>query len=75
MSKKLTNLNKFKILSEFCNDVAKGLMIAGILGQTIIISNDLYIKVIVSVIVIVSSLIFLYFSVLLSNKYGKYSKL
>lgn len=72
MKKKKVNFNKFVILSEFCNDVAKGLMIAGILGQAVVITDSTFSKIIISAIVIIVSCLFLTFSVLLSNKYDKY---
>lgn len=75
MIKKKINQNKFVVLSEFCNDVGKGLMIAGILGQVTSDSVELIPRILLSVSVIVVSLIFVYFSVSLSYKYDKYTKL
>lgn len=69
MTKRKNNSNKFVVLSEFCNDVAKGLMIAGILGQVASDSADLGTRLLLSISAVSISLIFLYFSVSLSYKY------
>lgn len=69
MIKRKNNLNRFVVLSEFCNDVAKGLMIAGILGQVTSDSADLGTRLLLSISAVLISLIFLYFSVSLSYKY------
>ena len=60
--------SQLKTLSEFTNDVAKGLMLAGLLGQTVVSLNSVAIRVVASSFVILLSLLFLNFSLLLGKK-------
>lgn len=66
---KLTSKSKkLDKLSDFGLDVSKGLMVAGILGQSFVETDSYERKILLSLLVITLSLLFLYFSLSLDKK-------
>lgn len=64
---KLTS-SQFRILSEFCNDVAKGLFLGVALGQAGLTEVPLLLRLIISFVLVSASLSFLYFAVSFSGE-------
>ena len=62
------SIAQYKTLSAFCNDVAKGLMLAGILGQGIAESLSVDSKIIISFVYLFLSLLLLYFALICSRR-------
>lgn len=61
--KVVLNKNQLILISEFCGDVAKGLMLAGILGQGIETNSEPIVKITLSLSLVFLSLIFLRFGI------------
>jgi len=59
---------QLEILADFCNDVAKGLMLAGLLGQAFTERGSVYLKVVGPGLSIIFSVIFLYSAILIKRK-------
>jgi len=57
-----------EVLSGFCSDVAKGLMLAGILGQGFVSLESVVSRVIASFLTILLSFFFLFFALRLKEK-------
>ncbi len=71
MAKFLLNTSQTEAVSDFSIDVAKGLMLAGILGQGFINVNTGFAKTVSTIGIIAMSLMFLYFGVQLRKKIKK----
>ena len=72
MAKFLLNTSQTEAVSDFSIDVAKGLMLAGILGQGFINVNTGFAKTVSTICIIAMSLMFLYFGVQLRKKIKKW---
>ena len=59
---------QLQVISEFCVDVAKGLMLAGILGQGFANAESVFTRAIGSLLIVFLSFVFLYAGVLLRKK-------
>jgi len=59
---------QFKTISNFCNDIAKGLMLAVFLGQITLIPSLGSIKILISVVYLLVSLIMFYFAIYFSKE-------
>lgn len=64
----LLTTSQFDAISEFCIDVAKGLMLAGILGQGFANIASIFVRIFSSVLILLLSFAFLYVGVLLKKK-------
>lgn len=59
---------QFQTISNFCNDIAKGLMLAVFLGQITLIPSLGSIKILISVVYLLVSLIMFYFAIYFSKE-------
>ncbi len=64
----LLTKDQLKLVSDFCADVAKGLMLAAVLGQTFVNIESIITRTFGSLIVLGLSFLFLYAGVLLRQK-------
>ena len=65
------NSSQIQAISDFNLDVAKGLMLAGILGQGFTTIESSLVRVLGSIMVLMTSVAFLYFGVQLRKKFKK----
>lgn len=65
------NAKQIKILSSFLNDISKALMIAVILGQGYIPTNNIYDKVYVNVFWFCMSIFFIILAMIISRHYDR----
>lgn len=68
MAKILLNTSQINAVSDFDIDVAKGLMIAGVLGQEFTLTESYIVRILSSIAIMFMSLGFLYFGVQLKRK-------
>lgn len=64
----LLTKDQLKLVSDFCADVAKGLLLAAVLGQSFADAKSIFAKTFGSLIVLSVSFVFLYTGVLLREK-------
>lgn len=67
----LLNSSQLQAVSDFSLDVAKGLMLAGILGQGFTSIESIQFRIFGSILIVVMSFMFLYFGVQFRKKLRK----
>lgn len=56
-------ISQYKLLSNFCNDIAKGVMLAGLLGQGVFSLPTLTTRIVVSTFAFLFAFVMLYFAI------------
>lgn len=65
-------LHQYNVISRFCEDLAKGLMLATALGQAIVVTNSVLGRILSVVIAMSVALLLLFLAVYFSKReYGK----